>query len=789
MSKGTLYSVVLLCIVLTLLVSNTIKPGADATTHSDLHDNLFLLDTPTGLSSQTTYTVIKDKQGFVWVSTRNGIDRYDGTTFRHYRLGEQKMRGMRDGMTITLYCDDEGDLWAFTERSLIFRYSAREDEFEEVLSLPNEQIWGSAQALYKYGNLLLVGATDGITCYNLSSHEVTKRFCPDDNIRALIPYHNGQVLFGSQQGIGIIDLRELKGRQTHWVDASVNSLFFDQATNRIWLGGNGNGLYVVDPEQPEAHQSVSGTEGNVISQICRFGNRMLFGVDGGGLWAAELNEKHYVERIQLMASDTPDAPHQLKSSTIRSVLVDDNNIWIAMYIGGIAHMQPPTPLLQLSNTKANAPSDMFAQGVNTDADGNIWIAFEQAIACFDHDGHNPRYYLDHEAHFLTVQPAQDGTVWCGGYNTGLFHFNPRTGWKEHFTSIVGQNVKDCVYAIKEDRKGDIWVGGLNFPLTRMHRTDDGSYDTKSYEGVTLVTDFDWITPDSIAVGTTDGLYIIDTATDSIYHMLNKMEEWSGTNFMSAVVPRQGHEVWLATQGAGIICYDLTNKKNPVTAYGLDNGLPSLELRGMELLNDTILCISTEGNGIFAFDCVRRIYQNSLRHSDGLQNSLFLQASSTHDSQNRIIFGGDQGAVVVKPTDLLTDLHNFNIYVVGKGVFDNKATLPYHARNLDIEFTTNDIYHQSEYNFYYRIKGITDEWQTIDKSRHVRFAQLPAGEYDLEIRAVGAANQSSSLTINVIAEQEPWLRWYAILGYIIVVVLLTTIMTNILNGLWKKARAK
>ncbi len=775
--RGIIYPAIAAFVLSILLISNTVKPGADAHTHEDLKNNIFLLDTPTGLQSQTTYTILKDHEGFVWVSTRNGIDRYDGNTFQHYKLGDSKMRSMRDGMTISLYCDEEGELWAFTERSIIYRFSHKNDTFEEVLSLPKQSIWGSVQALYRYSNILLVGASDGITAYNLTTEKVERRFCPDDNIRSLIPYRNGEVMFGSQRGVGIISLRELTGKLMPWIETSVYSLHYDAAKNRIWVGGNGTGMHVLDPNHPEDAQYLTNTAGQVISQICPYHNMMLVGVDGGGLWTAQTDTLGYVKAFDLMASDIPEAPHQLKSSTIRSVMVDEDNIWIAMFIGGIAHLQPPTPLLQLQNEIANSPSARYAQGVNVDKEGNIWVAFEHTIASYGPDGERPRYYLNQESNFLTVQPASDGTVWCGGYNSGLYHFNPKTGWKEHFQSIVGQPVKDCIYCIKEDQHGNIWLGGLNFPLTRIHATGNNEYEKKSYQGVQFVIDLDWLTPDSVVVGTTDGIFMIDTKTDSIYHMLNNEEEFSGTNYVSAIVPRQGHEIWVATQGAGLVCYDLSDKRNPVSSFSLDNGLPSLELRGMELLNDSILCISTEGNGIFAFDCVRRNYMNSLRHSDGLQNTLFLQASSVRDTSNRVIFGGDECAVVLKSSDMLTDLHDFNIFVVGNGVYENKVTLPYNARNLDIQFTTNDIYHQNEYNFYYRIKGITDEWQTIDNSRHVRFAQLPAGKYELDIRAVGAANQASSLTIEVTAEQEPWLRWYAIVGYVLVVILLTSIVLN------------
>lgn len=775
--QGILYPAILLLIILTFLVTNMFKSGAGITSRNDFQDNIFLLDTPTGLSSQTTYSILKDKDGFIWVATRNGIDRYDGLTFQHYKLGDTRMRALRDGMSYTLYCDNDGDIWAFTERSVIHRYDKDQDRFVEEVSLPKLKIWGSVQALYRHEHSLVIGATDGITWYDMKTKKAVKRFCPDDNIRSLIRFQGNKLLFGSQRGVGTIDLETKQGRLTSWIETSVNTLYYDQAHSRIWVGGNGTGIHIFDPEFPYRIQTVAGTEGWVISQFCPYADQMLVGVDGAGLWKAELDDEAYVKQFELLASDTPEAPHQIESSSVRSVMADGENIWIAMYIGGITHMQPPTQLQQLQNADAQSPSDRYAQGVSTDAEGNIWVAFEQAIARFSADGSESQLFLDHRAHFLTVLPASDGTVWCGGYNAGLYHFDPRTGWQEHFASIVGQPVKDCVYSIKQDHNGDIWVGGLNFPLTRMHRTESGEFEYKSYEGVTLVTDVEWLTPDTLVASTTGGLYIIDTHTDQIDYRLHEEEEWQGTNFVSNVATRNGHEIWAVTQGAGLLCYDIDQKKKPITAFDLDDGLPSLELRSMEWLNDDILCISTESNGLFAFDCAKHKYLNSLRHSDGIGNTLFLQASSGHNSQEQVIFGGNQGAVVINASDILTEKRNFDIFAVGKGLTDNIVELPYNARNLDIQFTTNDIYHQNEYNFFYRLAGITDDWLPIDNSRHVRFAQLPAGEYRLDIRTSGTTDQTTSLSINIIAEQEPWLRWYSILAYILVIVLSTVIVMN------------
>ena len=39
------------------------------------------------LQSQTTYSILVDKNGFVWISGTNGIDCYDGMSTHHYKVG------------------------------------------------------------------------------------------------------------------------------------------------------------------------------------------------------------------------------------------------------------------------------------------------------------------------------------------------------------------------------------------------------------------------------------------------------------------------------------------------------------------------------------------------------------------------------------------------------------------------------------------------------------------------------------------------------------------------------
>lgn len=759
--KSYLSTSLFLCLLGLILSSYKLPDGVVS-----IFDRPYIQVTPPGISSQTAYCLLRDKYGFIWASTRNGIDRYDGVNYRHYTLGSNQMRTMHSGMSITIYCDEQGDIWAFTERSDIYRFDPIADTFVEILYMPDYQIWGSVQALYCRGDLLIIGATDGITCFDIPTSTVTKRLCPDEDIHSFYSYRDNELFFGASRGIGILDLKDLRGTLQQWVKTDIKTFYYDKNHQKLWVGSNGNGLFVLDPSHPKKVQQLKKTEGLIITDIKPYNDHeMLLAIDGLGVSAFPIGEEIENVEIQLFASASGNAPFELRTSGARSLLIDQERIWLAAYMGGVTCFQPGSNLTVLNVLDQKTVSDNFAFSVDVAPDGRYWVAFNQAIGSFAPDGSDPQMYLKREASYLCVRAARDGTIWCGGFNTGTYHFDPRTGAQEFFSSVVDQPVHDCVYDIYEDKQGDIWLGGLNFELTRLHQRPDKTYD-KLHFPIVLVNSISQLNDETIIACTTDGFHLVNTRTGETKQYLDDEEKWAGTNFIYDSRTRNGNEIWLATAGAGLVCYDLNN--DSISAYGLDYGLPSLELRGMSMVNDSILYVSTEENGLFAFDCVRRCYLRCLMTSDGLPMNEFLQNSSTLSPDGNLLFGGNNGAVVLSESDMQSHISEFSIFVDTKGlVGDVIKRGREESHSVDLQLTTNDIYHQKEYLFFYRIKGIEDEWTLVDDSRHIKFTHLPPGLYDLEVRAVGAANQYNERTIAIEIEASSfWAAHIISISYIL-----------------------
>ena len=769
-----------LILTILLMCCNMQTSAAEVNTLPDQFSDLpsYSVTFPKGTKSQTTFGIIRDHDGLMWISTSNGIERYDGMSFKNYSLGRTKIRRIRDGFQATIYMDPEGNIYTFTERSLVFRYNQDKDEFEQIASLKIQPYLHSVKAMVAEGEILHLGTSSGIRVFDILQDSIIDVINENEDIHQIVPYVNGTYLYGTSNMVGIYNPSERNARLLCNLNQDVMSLYYDSKRQLIWAGTSGSGLYVIDSANPDHYVKMQGCENSIVTTLEKLDDRyMLVGTDGDGLNICTIPEegKALCDSMKLyrLADDSPNAAYQFPLSVIKGILCDHGHIWISMDMGGLALMRPGGQLMRLVNPYARNVSDNSVFGADFDKDGLLWIAFNNSLGCFKPNGKLENIFMNHESRFLTVKHTEDNTVWAGGYNTGLYHFDPETGEREHITSIADQPVLDCIWSVKEDMHKDLWIGGLNFPLTRLHFTEprqEGKlhrdYDRTFYP-INQVSDMLEINRDTMVVTTFDGFWVVNRTTGEVSSKLRDEKTWTYTNCIGAVAVRDGHELWIATTGAGLLCYDLHTDK--IEIFHLDHGLPSVELRGVEMLNDTLVCASTENNGIFVFDAKNRRFVTSISQSEFIGINQFIRSASAASSNGVLLFGTDQGAVLLTKDDINIATNPYKILVEGDYAWcDSIIHLPASDRNIKIEFTTTDVYDQTAYRFEYRIKGLVDEWQKTDDSRRLRYLAVPAGTYKLEVRAYDGSNIYKEKDVKVIVDRELYLRWYFILLYIIVI---------------------
>ena len=741
------------------------------------------LDISSGMSSSMAFDVVKDDYGFIWTSTRLGIDCFDGQNFKHYSLSKNDMRMADDGVRHDLLYIDH-TIYVYSDLGRIGRYRVDIDDFEEMCSVKPFLGGHSLHDLYVDDESLILGLYNGLCILDRKDLSVKAEPCKGTNVHCIIPFSEKTFLVGSNQGLWLFDLSHNTCERMACPDLDIKCLYYDPEQRQVWMGTLGEGLWTFRIDTQTASQ-VPNFEHSIITGICPYaGTQMLVGADGDGILQTS---RLFTSPLILLSGTSSEALLEVPSSAVQGLYVDGPNIWVTTYDNGMVLLGPNSLTGVLQKPSANSLSETFCRDIDHDANGHIWVAYYHSICEYENENSAPKVYLDDVPGFLVVKAASDGTVWCGGYNTGLYHIDPQTGKTAHIMSLNGDNINSSIYGIHEDQYGDIWVGGLNMPLTRFR----GEKEIAQFD-ITRVSDIGQLNDSMLVVVAVNGFMLINMETGKVNHLLQENDRfgWNGTNYISCLAIKDSHIIYLGTDGAGLLAYDTDT--DALTNYNRQSHrLPDNNLRGMALIGDSVLWMSTVSDGIFSFDLTEEKVKNRLMVNDNLQSNEFYQHANTVLPNGNILFGGKAGAEVVY-TQTMRDSHpKVEIFLGSVGIGQQehisylshpeileapifqteRIRLPYGERSLVLTFMTNDLYHQSNSLMLYKLDDSDLEWTTMGRNRTVSFYTLPTGTHHLTVRCLLDNGELIEKTFVIESLQTPWLSWPAILCYVLLLAIL------------------
>lgn len=755
----------------------------------------FTLSTSDGLSSALTYDLLKDEDGFLWISNQKGIDRYDGHAFKPYHLTQRsdEVLSQDDGKHHYLTQDRQGRLICYTDRGKIFRYNKVADTFDLLYSATDILNRHSLHAAATYGDTLIVGLYNGLTIIDLKEEKNSWKCCTSHNIRTIVPFSGSTFLVGSDHGFGCLNLEQMDYSTWGLEHLDIKSIYYDRTFQQIWLGTNGSGLWMMSLTSNDIHQ-VPNWESTIVTQILPYeDDKIIVGTDGNGLL---ITSREAPAPLQQIASDKPGLQYQLPGAGIQGLLIDEDKIWVTAFDRGLSLLKPESAIRCLHKPKMEQLAEPRVNDVAVDQQGHIWAAFRQSITEYNLEDDTECTYPLANSNLLTLMTASDGTIWCGGYNAGIYRFDPISKQYSHLGSLEGKSVNSSVYAIYEDHLGRIWVGCLSSPLVCFkpeaqlpHHKIPDTKQMKQYPYM-RINDIGQLDDSTMVLATTDGVQILNERTGDSHSIMSVVDStWTGINYVASIATDHSYNIYIGTDGSGLVIYNAqTGQQEQYTSH---HGLPSNFIRSIECVGDSLLWISTEKEGIFSFSLSSKSVLNNVSHSRGLTNEGFHQDASAQLADGSLAFGGKGGVEIIRP-ELLSASNldiRFMVSEVGLGqesrisylthphILDapiteiSRINLPYGERALRLTFTAVDLYQNSDLRLLYRIGEESDYWQPLDDQRMVTIYSLPAGNHKMTIRCMRGQQIVAEKEIDIIAEQSPWLSWPAMTLYIMVGILL------------------
>ena len=777
-----------------LLMSSTVSKG-------QIYKYIGLED---GLNNQKIYHIQKDRQGYMWFLTQEGIDRYDGKHIKHYNFSDDNMTLDSRIALNWLYMDNKNVLWVIGQKGRIFRYDSQHDNFELVYVHP-ELIRNKSQAFLNYGYLdkndrIWLCCKDSVTWYNIRTGTTSHMPVPvEGEIAAIEQADDNHFFIGTGSGLFRIGIEEgelklIPDETAESVDTPVHELYYHAVSIQLFVGTYKEGILIYDmggTGEIIPCQSPNNVEVNQI--VALNAHELLVATGGKGVYKLDVNT--YMSEPYITADYS--SYNGMNGNNINDIYVDEEDrIWLANYPTGITirnNRYGSYDLIKHSIGNNRSLVNDQVHDVMEDSDGDLWFATSNGISLYQTATKEWRSFFssfdsvpDDENHiFLSLCEVSPGVIWAGGFTSGIYKIEKRKEFKVSYISpaaMAGVRPDQYIFDIKKDSKGDIWSGGY-YHLKRIN------LETKSvrlYPGVSSITTIQEMDSRQMWIGTRMGLYLLDKQTGAYRYIDLPVESL----YICALYQREDGLLYIGTRGAGLIVYDV-HKKKFIHQYRSDNcALLSDNIYTILPRQDKSFLMGTE-NGITIYSPAEHSFRNWTREQ-GLMSVNFNAGSATTCSKSTLVFGGNDGAVRF-PTDIQIPEPHYSrlllrdfmiayhpVYPGDEGSplekdidETDRLELAYGQNTFSLDVASINYDYPSNILFSWKIDGYHKEWSRPSQDNRILVRNLPPGNYTLQIRAISNEEKYKTYetrNIQIVITSPAWASVWAMVGYALLLVL-------------------
>ncbi|KAA6352321.1 Sensor histidine kinase TmoS [termite gut metagenome] len=760
-----------------------------------------------GLSDQRVYYIQKDKRKYMWFLTHEGIDRYNGTEFKYYRLTEKDKEFDFYQNLGWLYVDKDKEIWEIGKQGTVFRYDVIKDQFLLEYKIPEKEIisWSFAPVSYSFiddSQNVWLCCTDSIYLYSTGKKEVVSmQNVLKQSITNVVQQDSIHFFIGTEEGVRYAELKPggLKITSLKELEAlpmQVNDMYYHSATQQLFIGTFQRGLYIYNTEEDKCSQPQTDFSDVSVNRIKLFEkNDILIATDGAGIYKINAVTRHTEPYI------VTDYNHNnsMNGNKINDIYIDSRNrIWMANDPIGITirddrYLQYKWIKHYIKN-KQSLINDCV-NAVIEDSEGDLWFATQNGVSLYKPEEDFWKSFLssfnppeENKNHiFTTLCEISPGIIWAGGHNASIYEIDKKSQsvklLNSSFSSRSNAKLNKYVSAIIKSSQGYIWLGGYH----NLKRLDLKKKDASVYEDITLITSIVEKDEKSLWVGSLTGLYLFDKESGKAQRI--KLSDKTEIVRVNTIHQMENDRLFIGTNGAGLIIYDVKN--NSFTQYNRENS---------SIISDRIYTILSDGdknimlgteNGLSRFYPENNSFYNWTKER-GLTTSHFNANAGVLFRNKNFIFGSEDGAVefdktLELPQSYATDLvfEDFKVFYntiipgeanspLKEDINDAKTIHLSHRQNIfSLQASTINYDYPSNIIYSWKLEGFYNEWSKAGNERVLRFTNLNSGKYTLYVRAISNEDKRTVIkerSIDIIIDAPFWRTGWAILIYTVVFIL-------------------
>lgn len=784
------------------------------------------INTSAGLASDAVISITQDNKGFIWVSTTNGVQKYDGNSFTSYHHDPYDPKSISSDNAGFLLKDREDNIWiasSFSGFNILNPSTGkciRISDFKDssLRNLDNSR----CACLDAQGNTWLM-ALNTMAKYDVQHHQ-------------LVSY---DYLLPKDKNIGM-----------------TKTILCDPRTGNLWINSYQYGICMLDPKRNIFYNKGFNPENIPVFNLV-YDPGTLYLDRENNLWINSYSGKLYRYNLNTHQSkeyffrDLMDPSRVSKNIPIDCMMQDrKGTIWMGARKNGLLEYSPQTDSFRSIPRNQQTPGcldyDEYISCLYEDRDGNIWIGSDKGISIF-----NPYRQQFHSVYLaarkneavnttpvLNFLQTKNNDIWVATYGEGIQVFDDQLQYKtsysynaNHLHSIGEPGNR--VWSFLSQPDGKMFIGSQHGWLTIFDPANGKSINSqpKSLDSSTILN----MVLDS-AQNTWLAVY---TGIAKWDHEKNIFTKYPGLlslrgnteNEVFDILVDKEQNLWLATLTNGLQEFDSRSGrfiKMYLPEMNNPNSISNNSVQCIIKVNDSLFAMGTSTGGINLFNritqsfsyittreglpsnnitalyfqaphglwvatsqglCKVNLEDNKVIHyglEDGIFKNNFTDCSRFYKTKDgSLLIGNDGGFIRFRPDKIGSKVPPNNVTITGFKIYDQSLLvdslfsksstieLSYGQNFITLEFASLSFLEPQRINYYYLLKGVDKHWVSAGKQRSAAYTNLSPGTYTFYVRCENRDGIPSQKITSLFFVVHPsfWQTWWFKFMLVAILVLL------------------
>lgn len=681
-----------------------------------------------GLSQAAVHNFCQDNKEYLWIATRDGLNRYDGLKFSIFRHDNKDSTSIANNKVWNVIADSiRGGVWAGTSSGISY-FNTLTDSFDNYYYDVSDQ-FPKTMDLQLSGDSLWIATMKGLYLLNIQTREWKKiNGLENREVYFVHLLSKNKILIGEENGLLLI------------TGDSITLLYSEWLPQARALLEHKNGYYLVSNDSIyRLNQDLSVVKSKILPKTILGKEIISMAVDDQQLlWVGDEGIYLYSEDLELqdIITNNKKDPYSIASNNMTDIIItNDQSIWVGNNGYGINKFnkhQAAITTLKHNPFDDNSISDPYIQALYA-SEGRLYVNSRGFLDEFDINAYPPVKLSSMKISNLElgdikkiIKIEDDNFILV----SNILPVNYRSG---EFYGDSSLNLQD---AVKLDSINLLLASRNGLIIFNLETEELKKIEVKGLNGFLSCL---YKESNTIWVGLENGISRYSFQYEADASVVLALEDSYDVRQLKSFYRDHQKTLWVGTWGMGM--YKYIEEENKFIPFEKNNELPNQTIYGILEDRDNNLWFSTN-QGIVCFKRVTdELIQFTSKH--GLQSNEFNTNSYGQAADGRMFFGGIDGLSYFYPKDLLempvsSSLFLSNVWVdnikLQKHEWENnRLILSPNQTDVRMDFTSVSFGAGGNINYRYKLNN-ADEYISLGQNNNIYFSNLSPGDYSVYLNA-------------------------------------------------------